>query len=669
MIAVAMAKAGAWAGNERVEARLVSAVEASGDLAQLPLGLHLKMKPGWKAYWRSPGEAGLPPQLTFSLASRIASSSLAYPIPHRFTILGLDTFGYKGEVLLPLGITVVQPGAPLDLSARLDLLICSDICVPDILDLKLDIPAGPAQPGEEASLVNRFAALVPGDGQAAGLAIRQVRMVGTGKSSMLEITASAREPFDKPDVFPETEDGSFGRPVVALADSGHTALLRLPVVRAGTTPLKLTLVDGQRAVEVQPQVAAAPAATTLERLAALLPMLAVALLGGFILNFMPCVLPVLSLKLLSVVRQGGRGQAQIRRGFLAAAAGIVASFLMLAIGLIALKSGGQTIGWGIQFQQPLFLTGMIVLLTLFACNMAGLFEIALPGAIANRFGQAGEGGMLGHFVSGAFATLLATPCSAPFLGTAVGFALTGGTAETMVIFLTLGLGLAAPWLLVAAWPGLAASLPRPGRWMATLRQILGLALLATAGWLLLVLSVQAGPWRAIWVAAAMAGIVLCLALWRFLPHGRWVPLVAGLAGPALVAAALGTSMVAGLPASGTVPQAGWEKFDADQIKSLVSQGKTVLVDITADWCLTCQANKRLVLERGPVAELLAGQTITAMKADWTRPDPKIAAFLARYGKYGIPFNIIYGPGAAAGIVLPELLSDSAVMEAVARARG
>ena len=665
----ALAKAGAWAGNERVEARLVSAVEASGDLAHLPLGLHLKLKPGWKAYWRSPGEAGLPPQLDFGTSANVAGFGLSYPIPHRFTVLGINSFGYKGEVVLPLDLAVASPGSPLDLSAKLDLLVCSDICVPDTLKLILALPDGGAVPGEEAALVNRFAAMVPGNGQASGLAIGQVRMMGSGKPSMLEVAATAREPFVNPDIFPEAEDGSFGQPLITVADGGHSALIQLPVLRQGAGPLRLTLADGQRAVEAQPLVEAAPEPSWSARVKALLPMLGVALLGGFVLNFMPCVLPVLSLKLLSVVRQGGRAQAEVRRGFLAAAAGILASFLALALALIGLRAGGQTIGWGIQFQQPMFLTVMILLLTLFACNMAGFFEIPLPASIANRFGKAGDSGLLGHFASGAFATLLATPCSAPFLGTAVGFALTGGAPETLAIFLALGAGLASPWLLVAAKPALAARLPRPGPWMAVLRQVLGLALLATAVWLLSVMSAQAGLYRASLVAAAMVIGALSLLAWRFAPQTRLLAMAAAVAGPAFVTAALAASFVAKPFQGGAEQEAGWERFDADAIKSLVSQGRTVMVDITADWCLTCQANKRLVLERGPVGQLLASKTIVPMKGDWTRPDPQIAAFLARYGRYGIPFNIVYGPAAPAGIVLPELLTDAAVTDAVARARG
>ena len=661
----ARALSGDWAATERVEARLVSAVEGTGDLANLPLGLELHLKPGWKTYWRSPGEAGLPPALDFGASANVASAALAYPIPHRFTLLGLDTFGYKEEIVLPLGLAVQQPGQPLELLAKLDILVCADICVPDTLQLALKIPAGAAMPGAEAALVNRFAALVPGDGRAAGLAITQVTTSGTGKDAVLEIAATAREPFRAPDILAESEDASFGRPAITLQDNGHAALIRVPVPRAGKTPLVLTLVDGERAVEVRPDVVAAPAPTLWQRLAGLLPMLGLGLIGGFILNFMPCVLPVLSLKLLSVVRHGGAGQAQVRAGFLAAAAGILTSFLLIAAVLVALKAAGQTIGWGIQFQQPVFIAIMAALLVLFACNLWGLFEVALPSALTNRLGRAGETGLAGHFASGAFATLLATPCSAPFLGTAVGFALSGGPPEVFAIFTALGAGLALPWLVVAARPSLATRLPRPGLWMMHLRQILGLALAATALWLLVVMQAQTGLVPALALALALAGLVGGLR-WRAGASRQWsLASFGGMLGTACLAL-----LAAGLPAGMTgKSEIAWARFDPDAVKSLVSQGKTILVDVTADWCLTCQANKRLVLDRPSVAGLFTGGRIVPMKADWTRPDPKIAAFLARYGKFGIPFNIIYGPGIPAGLVLPELLTEQAVTDALAKAKG
>jgi suppressor for copper-sensitivity B len=413
----------------------------------------------------------------------------------------------------------------------------------------------------------------------------------------------------------------------------------------------------------------------------LFPVLGLALLGGLILNLMPCVLPVLSLKLLGVVGHGGGEARTVRASFLASAAGVIFAFLVLAGGLAAVKAAGVAVGWGIQFQQPMFLAAMLLLLTLFACNLWGWYEIRLPGWLGDFAAQGaargsgaghdrGHGmahGMLSHFATGAFATLLATPCSAPFLGTAVGFALAGTMTDLFAVFTALGVGLALPYLLVAAVPGIATVLPRPGRWMVTLRQVLGLALAATAVWLLTVLAAQVGTWAAILAGLLLAAIGGALWLRR---HRAGVERPARLA---VVVAGLALILLVGAPpeiATVRAPQdRAWATFDEAAIAGLVGEGRIVFVDVTADWCITCQVNKKLVLDDPEIAARLGEAGIVAMQADWTRPDEAIARYLASFGRYGIPFNAVYGPGAPQGVVLPELLSGDAVLAALARAAG
>ena len=651
--------------------------EGTGTLGRVPLGLHLKMKPGWKTYWRSPGDAGLPPQLSWEGSGNLAGTDFRWPAPHRFTLFGIETFGYDGEVVFPITAKPAQAGQPLDLKASVDLLVCSEICVPQHLDLTLDVPAGPAaSSGGDANLIARFASYVPGDGTASGLGIESVRTSGKD----LEVVATGREPFVDPDVFVENAAGAvFGAPTVAYADGNRRITVTLPstgqLVPLDGLPVTLTLVDGARSLETTATVnAAGSTGSGLGGTPGLIAILGFALIGGLLLNLMPCVLPVLSLKLLSVVGHGGSAPRQIRAGFLASAAGILFSFMVLAGAAIALKLTGSAVGWGIQFQQPLFLVFMVVLVTGFAANLWGLFEIPLPRAIADAaLGGHHAGGhhstsLSGHFATGALATLLATPCSAPFLGTAVGFALARGPLEILAVFAALGLGLALPYLLVAAFPALAARLPRPGRWMLVLRRILGGTLALTGVWLLSVLAVQVSPAAALAVGAMMATLVLVLAIRKRLP-GR-----ARVAGGALAAvlalAAFGLPMALDRHASQAAAaiDGRWTPFDKAAIKDQVAAGGTVFVDVTADWCITCQANKKLVLTRGAVAERLFGSGIVPMRADWTRPDDRISSYLAEHGRYGIPFNIVYGPGAPDGIPLPELLTEAAVLAALDRAR-
>ena len=489
----------------------------------------------------------------------------------------------------------------------------------------------------------------------------------------MTVVATAREPFSAPDIFVEGPEGSFfGRPEVSLSDGGRQAVVsvsgggfEVPVDAKGV-PLILTLVDGDRMLEEMttgtPVALASMLLTRTDGGTSIWFILLLALAGGFILNLMPCVLPVLSLKLLSVVGQGGRDARDVRRGFIASATGITFSFLLIAAALVALQSAGVAIGWGIQFQQPVFLVAMTLIVALFASNLFGFFEITLPSVFSDIAGSAADGHSLGgHFLTGAFATLLATPCSAPFLGTAVGFAISRGPSEIFGIFFVLGLGLSLPYLCVAAVPKLATRLPRPGNWMNWLRRILGLALAATGVWLITVLVAQIGAETAISIAALILLMVAVIAL-KQMPESRLGRHAGKVSATLAVVALLVGAIASPLETATSAPSAAWRTFDKGELQRLVASGKTVFVDVTADWCLTCQVNKKLVLETAPVAGWLDRDDVIPMRADWTRPDPAISGYLASFGRYGIPFNAVYGPKASNGIALPELLTSDIIVE-------
>jgi len=656
-----------WSESDQGAVRLVSALGAVGDSGQLQLGLEFHLKPGWKIYWRSPGDAGFPPSIDWKGSDNLADAMISWPAPHRFSVSGLETMGYKDEVVLPIMIRLNDPLQAVSLRAAVDFLVCDVLCVPGHADLALDLPSGPAEASSSSHLISRFLAQVPGNGALQGLSLVSARATESGA---LKVVVTANPPLVSPDLFIERADQMlFSKPKVRLLQGGKRAVFEMsPVPNTGEgdlfdKPLTLTVVDGSRGMEVVSDVAQAEPGSRLGKIVA---MMGVALMGGFILNLMPCVLPVLSLKVLGLIGHAGAERRIIRAGFLASAAGILTSFLGLAAAAVMVRAAGASVGWGIQFQQPLFLVVMVVVITLFAANLFGFFEIPLPqwAAEAGR-GKGDPQSLAGHFGSGAFATLLATPCSAPFLGTAVGFALARGTLEIFSIFIMLGIGMALPYLAIAAWPRIAQRLPRPGKWMLTLRRILGLVLLATAGWLLIVLAAEIGEWLGLTVAALMALALAVLAV------GRRLATVARLVAMVLIAAG-----AVGL-ASGAAPRQTavaadfkglWKAFDKDVLAKDVSEGKVVFVDVTADWCITCQVNKATVVYRGKVADSLRAADVVAMEADWTRPDDGIAAYLAGFGRYGIPFNAIYGPGAPDGIVLPELLTEDAVLEALEKAR-
>ncbi|MEX0922070.1 MAG: protein-disulfide reductase DsbD domain-containing protein [Rhodovibrionaceae bacterium] len=677
----ALAAAGPWAENQHSRLRLVSAVSGVGAAESLQFGLQFQLPEGWEIYWRSPGDAGYPPRLDTGASQNLAGLEMDWPVPHRFELFGLQTFGYKGEVVFPLTVTPEQPGEALRLEALVSYLVCEEICVPHEETISLALPAGSGGSDPEAALIAGYAAKVPGIEVEKGLGLERVSLSrdGAGQET-LHVVARSETPFRAPDVLVEEAPAfGFGSPTITLEEDGRRAEISLPV-RAGAQAegglegreLRLTLTDVDRGVEkrVTPLLASAAGAAPETGGASLPVILGLALLGGLILNLMPCVLPVLSIKLLSVVSHGGGAAGPVRRSFLATAAGVLASFLLLAAGAIALKSAGLAVGWGIQFQQPVFLAFMALVVTLFALNLFGVFEVRLPGGLGDMAARQGaqegdEKSLTGAFLTGGFATLLATPCSAPFLGTAVGFALARGSLEILAIFLFLGLGLAAPYLLIASFPRLATALPRPGRWMLVLRRLLGLALAATAVWLLSVLLTQSG----LWIAAGVAALLLVLAAVTLL-RGRLLRPVFLSALLLLSAAVLGLSALPGAqPRQAVAEQSGWRNLDPAGIGALVAEGQVVFVDVTAEWCITCQANKTLVLDRAPVAPALAAGGVTRMRGDWTLPSQEISAYLESFGRYGIPFNAVYGPGAPEGIALPELLSGEAVLEAMERARG
>lgn len=676
----AIAAASGWIGDTHAAARLITAVEATGSGSRLDGALQIRLAPGWHVYWRTPGEAGFAPSIGWNGSKNLAAAEVVWPAPKRLVISGLQNAVYVGQVVLPITLTLEHPGAPARLHAVVDYAACAEVCVPYHAEIGLTLPAGLAVPGAEAPLIAAARARVP-----AGLAESDLRLVGAvvrdARRGGVELSvrlASLGAPLRAPDLFVEGLPSVFpAHPDVILTDAGDEATLRsfIPGTSAAKlagTRLHLTVVDGARAAEaeVTPILGELPPQGGQSTRFAIVGL---ALLGGLILNLMPCVLPVLSLKLLALVGYGRGERRRARLGLLATAAGIVGSFGVLAVVLIALKAAGSAIGWGIQFQQPWFLAGMALLTATFAASLWGWVPIALPGGMAGAVGSIrGRRPLTDAFIMGAFATLLAASCSAPFVGTALGFAFARGPLDIALVFASLGLGMAAPLLAVAVWPGLVAWLPRPGPWMEWLRFVLGLALLGTVAWLIAVLATEAGLWSAL-LAAGLLLVFLVMLAWRHLqsPGQRRARRSAGVAAAVGLAAVL-LPTLQGRALTGTTPRSSataglWRSYDAAAVQRLAAGGKVVLVDVSASWCLTCKVNELAVLDRSPIAERLRASGVVAMRADWTRPDPAVTAYLKSFGRYGVPLDVVYGPGAPTGIALPELLTPQAVIKAVHRA--
>ncbi|MDC0443809.1 protein-disulfide reductase DsbD family protein [Alphaproteobacteria bacterium] len=673
---------GAWVGDPAYgEVRLVSAVSAMGNLQELPLGLEFRLAPGWKIYWRTPGEAGLPPTLDLQVANGAPlQSQIEWPVPKRFNAFGFDNFGYADAVILPVAVRGYDRGAALQIRGQIEALVCSDICVPLAGAVRLDLADGRAEPSSMAMVIAQFAAKVPRIDALSPIKIATAWQSG----SQLKIGfAATSQPVTE--IFVEGPAGiAFKQPVFAnnIAVIDVEGDLKTPL--AGQT-VDLTVIAGDdfttQSIIVAKDAplagsfaAGKPMPTDAGAMAQFWTVIGFAFLGGLILNLMPCVLPVLAIKLAAIIEASGQSRGFVRLRFGAGAMGILSSFAILAAGLAALRLAGGQIGWGIQFQSPVFLAIMLLVLGLFTLNMLDRFFLPIPAFLQASFrgdGQNTNGQntnqqarpaiLFGDFMAGMLATLLATPCSAPFVGSAVTVALTGDMAQLFAVFMAMGAGLAAPWGLVVLFPALVGFLPRPGHWMVWLKRGLAGLLIATMIWLgWLLQTIQGGP--AALLLLGLIGFVLLAILCR-----QKIGIL--LAGAGLFAG------LAFLPAPAIVaPQANglvWQVWSNDASAAARAEGKLVFVDVTADWCITCKANKALVLETAPIAPMLAALVddgkLVMLKADWTRPDPRIAAFLASHDRFGIPFNIIYGPKAPEGVLLGELLRADMVENALIKA--
>ena len=653
-----------WAGDQRASVRIVTATDGvQGDTLQI--GVEFRYPKGWHGYWRTPGDAGIAPIFDWSASRNVASASVSWPAPSRLVISGLQNSVYTGDFILPVSLKLDDPHEATRIALTLDYASCANVCVPEHAELTLTLPPGTDGSSSEAAAIAAAARRVPEAPAEAGISVVHSTLEQTSSGRRLKVDLlSLGIPFQSPDLFVEGAGAGLpAAPQVHLSDHGHRAALEveLPPAGAAKGPLRLTVVDGPRAAEF----GGAPANPTAGDDRGIAVILALALLGGLILNFMPCVLPVLSIKVFSVVKAAGTERATARRVALATALGIITSFGLLATVLSALKLAGASLGWGIQFQQPWFLAGMAVVTTLFAASFFDWLPIGLPPILSGgASGAMNRGPLVEAFVGGMLATLLATPCSAPLVGTVVGFALARSPVEITAVLLALGVGMALPFITLALAPSLAKRLPRPGHWMIQLRKIMGLLLLTTSVWLIASLWNIAGMAVAFLVSAVLVAMLAVRAVvtrMRSQRTNRWSGATTTLLACSAIAIALLTPAGAG---ERNVPPSEWQAFDPDAISTLVASGKTVLVDVSASWCLTCKVNELSVLDTAAVRTRLRKDHIVRMRADWSRYNPEIAAYIQSFGRFGIPLDIVYGPRTPQGQLLPEVLQTSSLVRAL-----
>jgi DsbC/DsbD-like thiol-disulfide interchange protein/cytochrome c biogenesis protein CcdA len=582
------------AGN--VAASLVSSRDAAAPGEAFEAGLRLKMLPGWHVYWKNPGDSGLAPKLTWRLPPGWSASPFDWPAPVRLQAPPLTSFGYEGEVVFPLTLTApagARPGTRALLSAKAEWLECRDVCIPGAAALTLPVAVAGASRAREAGermLAAARAAVPRPDPRGAA------RASWTGMKAVLRLSGR----FPRAEFFPSVPD---------VFDNGPTPVSESPA----ETELTLMPAAGQKAparvegVLVRPGQPPVEISVPLRSGGEVLRYILLAFAGGLVLNLMPCVFPVLAFKALGLLGRLGQHRAQARREAAAYSAGMTLSCLALAVVLLAARRAGGALGWGFQLQSPWVVAALAALFFAAGAGLLGYFEfgarwMGLGEKLSSRHGLAGA------FFSGVFAMAAAAPCTAPFMGAALGWAVTRPAGEALAVFGALGLGASAPYALLSSEPALIRWLPHPGRWMETLKRLISVPMFATSAWL-------------VWV------------LWHML------------AVPAPASSAL------------------WRSWSPEAVAEARASGKTVMLDFTAAWCLSCQVNERTALATPSVVAALSRPDAAAFRGDWTNRDARISSVLMRYGREGVPLYVVYPKGGAV-VLLPELLTPGLVLDAL-----
>lgn len=665
----AQGPAGAAGAAAHIRPTLIAETPAPAPGQTIDLALLMQPDAGWHGYWANPGDAGVPLAARWTLPAGARVGAFAYPVPEKLLIAGLMNYVFERDYALILPFTVpadARRGDRLRIAAELDWLACTDqVCVPERgrVNLVLTVGTGAADPAQTARFDGWRRALP----RPLGAPVRAAR---AGNVIRLAVPLPAGIALDRPYVFPLTERLIDHARPQSFSRSGDTLIVELPAAAAGAQPLAGVLrVDDRTALAFTavagpvpppgtPVVTGDDGAGAGDGLGGgalgLIAALGAAILGGLILNIMPCVFPILSLKALGLAR-GGIDEAVARREALAYSAGVILTCVALGGLLLALRAGGASVGWAFQLQDPRVIALLLLLVVAIAFNLAGLFELASIGAgdaLAHR------GGTAGAFWTGALAAFVATPCTGPFMAAALGAALVLPVMAALAIFAGLGLGLALPFLAIGFVPALRRRLPRPGAWMTTLRRILAVPMFATALGLAWILGRQAGgDGMALGLAAAL---LLGLGLWWLgvrQAGGRriWPALPVLLAALALTVTVRPATGAAAPAASGAFAV---RPFSDAALASARASGRPVFVYFTADWCITCKVNERAAIDRADTARAFAKAGIEVLVGDWTNGDPAIGRFLAARGRSGVPLYLFYRPGAAEPEELPQLLTPA-----------
>lgn len=676
--------------TDNVRSELVSEVATVKPGEPFWVGLRQTLRPKWHTYWKNPGDSGLPTEISWKLPEGAKADPIVWPAPIRFDIGGVINYGFKDESMLLVRITPpTSLTGPLTLAAEANWLVCEDVCIPEEGKFELVLPSGPAAtPSPPATL-----ALFEQARRALPTQSPWPARYGVSKAGdpTLLVEAKGLKPDAISDIyFFPAEWG----PVATMARQNATVTaegIRIPLKKgdakavmptelAGTLVLTEKTADGsvKQAFDLSAKldpafvpVANASLANAMgaEQLS-LLQALAFALLGGLILNLMPCVFPVLAMKAAAFARLAGHERSEMRRDGLAYTAGVLVSFAAMAGIVIAIRSTVGDVSWGFQFQSPVFSLLIAYLFFVVGLNLSGVFEVGSRMAGVGQ-GLVSRGGTTGAFFTGVLAVIVATPCTAPFMAAALGFALSQPAPATVAVLLAMGLGLALPYLALSMTPALQRLMPRPGPWMDRLRQFLAFPMYASAVWMIWVLTQQTGADGVLYALGGM--ILIAFAIWLLrlgngASAGTWVR--RGLAAAAVLLAFAATLKLDDSPATAAsasggpnagVSFEGWERFSRARMAEAVAAGKPVFVDFTAAWCITCLVNERVALETPATRKAFEQAGVVKLKGDWTNRDAEITGVLKELGRAGVPLYLFWAPGADRPKILPQVLTESLIL--------